>query len=448
MKKRFAIRSMLSVLTATSMFLSTNISGAYVRAEDTSGYEFDDPGAGTTLSELTDKYGTDLSEKTIILSTNDIHGAIQDYAYIAALKKHFQDMNATVFLVDSGDFSSDKTEKDHVKVDAEKKKVGYLYDNNGLDVVDLMQAAGYDLATWGNHEFNNKPEIFNAFVNKFNEYKDKEGLTLINSNILKKGTKGNNPENAFTPHIIKEVSKNGDTLRIGFFGLDTKEAANTKAGKNYDFLTGQDLVDCAQKEMDYLKGLDGGENKDNPADIVVCLSHIGLESQYAATQERSADIWSKVTINPDDQDNPIHGIDLMLDGHSHTAINGGADGAPILSTGIWGKYVGITVIDNHDKKIDGTYLIHEDNYWQLPISDDNPQTVSDVEKVQEMIDTITKTYTQHLSSGNVFSFGSKNNKNKKSSDNNASSSTSNASSTSSVSGTSSSDYYRRYGMTG
>lgn len=409
MKKNIVLKRTLSIITAASMFLSSNIGGSVAFAEATGDYKFDNPGEGTTLSEITDKYGEDLSGKTIIVSTNDIHGAIQDYAYIAAMKQYFISKNATVFLVDSGDFSSDKFEKDKVYVNYDKKKVGYLSSKNGWEAVRLMQAAGYDYATWGNHEFSNKNEIFDKFLDEFNKAEKKGGPKLLNANILKDG------KNAFTPHAIEEVSTNGDTLRIGFFGIDTEEAQNTSSGKNYNFRTGKDLFECAREEVKYLKGLDGGENKDKPVDIVVCLSHIGLE--ISKEGNRSADIWKEVTIPASAGSNKeIPGIDLMLDGHSHTAINGGTeDHAPILSTGIWGKYVGVTVIDNHSKKIDGTYLIHEDNYWKLKIENTGNATI---EEVNAVLDDITNKYNQTIPKNAVDKYKEQENNANKNSDKN------------------------------
>ena len=48
---------------------------------------------------------SDFTGKTVILHTNDVHGALAGYAYAAALKSHFENAGAEVYLVDAGDFS-------------------------------------------------------------------------------------------------------------------------------------------------------------------------------------------------------------------------------------------------------------------------------------------------------------------------------------------------------
>lgn len=80
----------------------------------------------------------DLAGKTVILHTNDVHGEIARYAKVAALKAELEARGADVILVDAGDYSQGTI---------------YVSVNKGADAVTMMNAAGYDLATIGNHEF-------------------------------------------------------------------------------------------------------------------------------------------------------------------------------------------------------------------------------------------------------------------------------------------------------
>lgn len=80
----------------------------------------------------------DLAGKTVILHTNDVHGAIQDYAKVAALKADYEKRGADVYLVDAGDFSQGSV---------------YVSLNKGADAVTMLNAVGYDYVTLGNHEF-------------------------------------------------------------------------------------------------------------------------------------------------------------------------------------------------------------------------------------------------------------------------------------------------------
>ena len=79
----------------------------------------------------------DLAGKTVILHTNDVHGAVEGYAYITALKADYEAKGAEVILVDAGDYSQGTT---------------YVSTTKGADAVTMMNAAGYDIVTLGNHE--------------------------------------------------------------------------------------------------------------------------------------------------------------------------------------------------------------------------------------------------------------------------------------------------------
>ena len=76
--------------------------------------------------------------KTVIIHTNDVHGAIAGYAKVAALKADFEAQDANVILIDNGDFS---------------QGTKYVSNSNGLAAVQLMNLAGYDISGIGNHEF-------------------------------------------------------------------------------------------------------------------------------------------------------------------------------------------------------------------------------------------------------------------------------------------------------
>ena len=80
----------------------------------------------------------ELAGKTIILHTNDVHGAVGLYAKVAALKKDYAEKGADVILVDAGDYI---------------QGTPYVSDSQGKTAIELMNAAGYDVATFGNHEF-------------------------------------------------------------------------------------------------------------------------------------------------------------------------------------------------------------------------------------------------------------------------------------------------------
>ncbi|MFQ9411361.1 MAG: metallophosphoesterase [Evtepia gabavorous] len=88
--------------------------------------------AGATETEQ------DLTGHIVILHTNDVHGAIGEYAKVAALKQAYQAAGAYVLLADAGDFiQGDPT----------------VSASQGKTAIELMNLAGYDVAAPGNHEF-------------------------------------------------------------------------------------------------------------------------------------------------------------------------------------------------------------------------------------------------------------------------------------------------------
>lgn len=112
------MRKFLSVLLAMAMVLSLTVTSF---AADT---------AADAKAEM--------AGKTVILHTNDVHGAVEGYAYIAQLKADYEAKGAEVILVDAGDYSQGTT---------------YVSSTKGADAVTMMNAAGYDVVTLGNHEF-------------------------------------------------------------------------------------------------------------------------------------------------------------------------------------------------------------------------------------------------------------------------------------------------------
>ena len=123
-------RKFLALLLALCLILSLGFT-AVADEEAEAGEDLDDLMVTTVAAE-------DYTGKTVILHSNDVHGAVEGYAYIAALKADFEAKGAEVVLVDAGDFSQGTT---------------YVSVSKGATAVELMNAAGYNFVTLGNHEF-------------------------------------------------------------------------------------------------------------------------------------------------------------------------------------------------------------------------------------------------------------------------------------------------------
>ncbi len=246
--------------------------------------------------------------KTVILHSNDVHGAIEGYAYIAALKAEYEAQGATVLLVDVGDYSQGTT---------------YVSSTKGLDAVKMMNVVGYDYATLGNHEFDYGYEQLKSNMSEAQ-------FKVLCANVL-------DAEGAsiFDGNAVKEV--NG--VKIGFFGLETPETqtkANPALIKGLQFLSDEEMYECAAAQVAALKDAD--------ADIIVCLAHLGIDGE--SKPNRSVDLYEKV-----------EGIDFIIDGHSHSVMEKGPSGEPIQSTGTKFEQIGVIVIDNATKAIESNKLV-------------------------------------------------------------------------------------------
>ena len=267
----------------------------------------------TKLAEMTRMAEPAFAEyykgKTVILHSNDVHGALDGYAYIACLKSQYESYGANVILVDAGDFSQGTI---------------YVSTNKGQKAIEMMNAAGYDVVTLGNHEFDF------GYAQLMENLKGAQFKTICANVILDETGK------SILPGTL-EIDQNG--VKIGFFGIETPETAtkvNPGMISEIHFTTFGDLYTAAQGAIDELAD----------ADIVIGLTHLGVDEESAANGYRSIDLFHNTT-----------GADFLIDGHSHTVMTKGESGEPIQSTGTKFEYVGVVVIDNEKKAIVDNYLI-------------------------------------------------------------------------------------------
>lgn len=255
----------------------------------------------------------DMGGKLVVLHTNDMHGHYETteeqigIAGVAALKDHYEGLGADVLLLDAGDFSQGTTLVNHEK---------------GLKAAEYLVKAGYDAVSLGNHEFDFGFEAVQdvAAVLKAGN------VPILAANVLKKGTE----EPFFSASVVLEKG----SMKIGIFGLDTAETqtkAAPSAVKDLNFLDGKEMFAAAQAQVDTLKA--------QGCDYIICLCHLGVDDESIG--RRSTDMAEAVT-----------GIDLIIDGHSHTVMDGGqmAGDTMIVSTGSYLANIGTVVIDEATKE--------------------------------------------------------------------------------------------------
>ncbi|MGG7144857.1 5'-nucleotidase C-terminal domain-containing protein [Clostridium nigeriense] len=244
-----------------------------------------------------------------LFHTNDSHGrVIKDSSIIgidviSAIKKS----TANSLLLDAGDTLHG---------------LPFATLNKGEDIVSLMKLAGYDAMAPGNHDFNygyeRLLELRDIAAQGDNEF------SIISSNVMK----GN--ESLLDSNIIKEVQG----VKIGIFGLSTPETAYKTNPNNVIGIDFTDPVESAKKQVEELKK--------NGADIIVALAHIGIDESSEVVSTMVAD--------------QVDGIDVIIDGHSHSELSEGItteNGTLIASTGEYENNLGkvVLTIDKDSNKI-------------------------------------------------------------------------------------------------
>lgn len=250
----------------------------------------------------------------VVLYTNDVHCAVTPddagntlgYAAIAAMKKELVASGYDVILVDAGDA-------------IQGEAIGTLSAGNYL--VDIMNKTGYDLAVPGNHEFDYGMKRFLSLAEKA-EYE------YISCNFM--DLTSDKP--VFAPYAIRELGGK----KIAFVGICTPRTITSSTptyfqnenGKFvYGFqqdLDGTALYSCVQNAID--------EARNDGAEFVIAVSHLGIDAKCSPWM--STEVIENTT-----------GIDVMLDGHSHSTIEGeqvkNKDGNNVLLTSTGTKFSAI-----------------------------------------------------------------------------------------------------------
>ena len=224
-----------------------------------------------------------LDNDIVILYTNDVHCGVDDnlgYTGLAAVKNALEAQGKHVVLVDNGDAVQGDT-------------IGTL--SNGEYIIDIMNEAGYDVATPGNHEFDYGMEQFFALTEQANfpyvsaNFVDADGNTVLD------------------PYVIQDVAG----VKIAFVGISTPKTITTSTPKYfqdengnyiYGFLqdeSGEKLYSAVQSAVDAARA--------EGAQFVIAMAHLGIEEDCSPWTS------SEVIVN-------TTGIDAVLDGHSHSLL--------------------------------------------------------------------------------------------------------------------------------
>ena len=354
MSKHQIKKRIITALLVLGVFFAWNLPAGTVFAADTQQYP---------KIIRNDGLLEDYTDKTVVLQSNDVHGRINGYQYMAGLRDELRKRGADVILVDCGDY-----------IQGSK----YVSGTKGESAIRMMNKVGYDLATLGNHEFDYS-------YTRLRELLSGASFDIICNNIL-------NPDK--TPAFAGTKLVKGD-VNVGFVGIDTPETQTKTSPSNLEgmnFLnnkTTPTIYDQAQKDITDLKA--------NGADVVLALAHLGVDA--ASSSYMSYDLWKAVKGS---------GLDYILDGHSHTVMTEGNSGEPIIQTGSFFLTIGVITIDEKTGKLDKNakpclYKIAQDSY-------SNAEVKAESDKVSKEIDEI---YSAKVGSSEVDLTGARNAQNEK-----------------------------------
>lgn len=234
-----------------------------------------------------------------ILHTNDMHSRVTEGKYagmgLAKLKTlvdEYEAANPGVILMDAGDAVHGQT---------------FATLEEGASVIEVMNAVGYDVMTAGNHDFNYGYE-------RLLELDDMADFSILGANVL----------NSMGKSILTEYqvfTVNGIT--VGVFGLCTPETTYKTHPDNVAGLTFEDPVVTAARMVAELEGT---------VDVIVALAHLGVDDASTDTSIRVAE--------------NVEGIDVIIDGHSHTTLSEGmmVGNTLIASAGSYDKNLGVVTV--------------------------------------------------------------------------------------------------------
>ena len=257
-----------------------------------------------------------------IAHTNDVHGRIVEgedgsmgYSKLSTLLKMARSITDNVLLLDAGDV-------------LHGTNLANIFE--GQTVAELLDMLGYDAVAPGNHDFNYGAERLEEIA-RWAE--DNASYRVISANITDE-----DGYLIFQPYQIYDF--NGfKVCVIGLTTPDTKTKSHPKNTEGLDFLNDV-VIDNAQYAIDLAHEL---------ADFVVVLGHLGVvpDGESGITSEYVCE--------------NLDGIDLFIDGHSHTVMDGGevVNGTVITSTGNYLQNLGVVQIhvDGNDAEISDVFLI-------------------------------------------------------------------------------------------
>ena len=243
--------------------------------------------------------------RLVVLHTNDTHGhPVKFFQYPApdvgglparaTVVNRIKEQNRNVLVLDGGDLNTGRSESNLFKARPDLEGYNYI---------------GYDAMVLGNHEFDNP-------IGVLREQMELANFPFISANVRTKGG-----EYLAKPFIIKEF----DGFKVAIFGLTTKETEIIGNPEYTRDLVFEDEIEVAKNLVPELR---------RKADLVIGLVHLGIYDSTSRGSKRLA--------------HEVSGIDLIVDGHSHTKLDSPivvthpltGHNTPIVQAWKWGLILG------------------------------------------------------------------------------------------------------------
>ncbi len=311
------------------------------------GEVFQIPGTvGETDEEVVEEPTVDEEVMITIVHTNDTHARVEAGGYdgmgferVATIVKQMEAANPNTLVLDAGDAFHGQT-------------IAQL--NEGESIVKIFNEIGYDAMTPGNHDFNYGKE-------RLLELDEMAEFPIVAANVMYEDY------SEFLPgYTIKEV----DGVKIGVFGISTPETKYKSHPKNTE---GLDIFDPVIASKFMVAKLE------DDVDVIVGLVHLGLDESSEHTSRLVAE--------------NVEGIDILVDGHSHSELTEGlmVGNTLIAQAGGYDNNVGIIdlVVKNGMVTSKTARLINKEEAADL---DPDPAITAIIAEVQEINDLITEEF--------------------------------------------------------
>lgn len=247
----------------------------------------------------------DAATKITIIHTNDTHSRLKGtekeigFAKISTIIKETKAENPNTLVLDAGDTLHG---------------MPIVNISKGENALKVLDAVGYNFMTLGNHDFNYGSD-------RLLELKDTTKVKILSANVVDEDGK-----QLFTPYEIVEF----DGVKIGIFGLTTPETAYKTNPENVKGITFADIIEISNKMVKELK---------DKTDVIIALAHIGLDESSVITSKTLAE--------------NVDGIDIIVDGHSHSTLETGllVNNTLIAQTGNYDQNLGFVNIEIKNGKV-------------------------------------------------------------------------------------------------